>query len=90
MDGLPVLFSCTDPVRVLRCETNGSLEQRVETVTERGRLNWIIWTTREIEVSGAKRKMKPGRCERKGYFKLNHVKEIQVGVQMHTSACECG
>lgn len=90
MVGLPVLFSCTDPVRVSRSETNGPLEQRVETMTERGRLNWIIWTTREIGVSGAKRKMKPGRCEKKDYFKLNHVKEIQIGIQMHTSACECG
>lgn len=38
------------------------------------------------QVSGAKRgSWKSGRFERKGYFKLNRVKEIQVGVQLHIS-----
>lgn len=34
---LTTLFSCTDPVKLLRCETT-ALEQRVETVEAKGQV----------------------------------------------------
>lgn len=38
-------------------------------------------------VAGKRGNWKPGRLGRKGCFKLTHVKEIQIGVEIHISQC---